>query len=312
MTAPPSQQAACWAQHACLVLSCLVGPGAVAVSLYPGTVPQLSYRRLLGPDRLQYVSILSIHTSIHPYAQLSAILSCPDCIHSAQSVVSLPAPPCCSCNGIGAGCRVQSPRAKGHASSVMSCHALPLLFMPVLGERRGGKSSTSCAVRVCGLSLVDCNCSTACRYRYPRCWVWDQYRGTLQHVRTGYSTCVIVRLNLGGPICKVVLLIQSCLGMAWAAHGMGCTRAELHVGQVQGRSVAASQARRLAGLQSGRARVGGVCHHRASSVGCLYPMPGLLGLLALLVWSACCGLLAARPRAARCVSRSWSIANPAN
>lgn len=46
----------------------------------------------------------------------------------------------------------------------------------------------------------------------------------------------------GVPICKVVLLIQSCLGMAWVAHGMGCTRAELHVGQVQGRSVAASQA----------------------------------------------------------------------
>lgn len=36
MTAPPSQPArACWAQHACLVLSCLAGPGAV---------PQLSYR----------------------------------------------------------------------------------------------------------------------------------------------------------------------------------------------------------------------------------------------------------------------------
>lgn len=46
----------------------------------------------------------------------------------------------------------------------------------------------------------------------------------------------------GSHLQGCVLLIQSCLGMAWVAHGMGCTRAELHVGQVQGRSVAASQA----------------------------------------------------------------------
>lgn len=56
------------------------------------------------------------------------------------------------------------------------------------------------------------------------------------------------------------------------------------------------------------ARVGGRLHHRASSVGCPFPMPALLGLLGLLpvaCWPA-------RPLAARCVSRSWFVTNPAN
>lgn len=60
-----------------------------------------------------------------------------------------------------------------------------------------------------------------------------------------------------------------------------------------------SQRRSVAGLQSGRARVGGVCHNRASSVGCLYPMPDLLGPA-----GPACGGLLARPssRCSLCLS----------
>lgn len=114
-------------------------------------------------------------------------------------------------------------------------------------------------------------------------------------LRIQYSrfTTILVRLKFGGShyLQGCVLLIQSCLGMAWGAHGMGRSRAELHVGQVQGRSVAGAPS--------------------SLECGMLYPMPGLLArwpaLLALLR-----RLLARRPLAARCVSRSWSVANPAN
>lgn len=116
------------------------------------------------------------------------------------------------------------------------------------------------------------------------------------YVRTGYSTCVIVRLNLGGfPSARLCPLDPV---LSW--DGLGRPWDGMHPCRVTRWPGPGSQRRSVAGLQSGRARVGGVCHHRASSVGCLYPMPGLLGLLGLLA-VAC---WPARPRAARCLGPS--------
>lgn len=197
---------------------------------------------------------------------------------------------------------MQSSRAKDHASSVIcaATHCHPLLI--ACSRRKTGREILDEQQRL-WLVPRHCNCSTACRYRYPRCWVWDQHRGALRICahRIQYM-CYCTAQSWGVPICKVVLLIQSCLGMAWVAHGMGCTRAELHVGQVQGRSVAASQACKVG------AREWAASATIEPRVGCLYPMPGLLGLLGLLA-VAC---WPARPRAARCVFRSWSVANPEN
>lgn len=99
----------CWAQHACLVLSCL-GAGAGAITVLCTQVPYRNCRivGLLGPDRAPVCTHLSIHPPIHPYAQQSAILSWlyPSSIH--MSLISLPAPQRCSCGGIGAECGVQS------------------------------------------------------------------------------------------------------------------------------------------------------------------------------------------------------------
>lgn len=94
-------------------------------------------------------------------------------------------------------------------------------------------------------------------------------------VRTAYSTCVIVRLNLGGSH------LQGCaLDPVLSWDGLDCPWDGMQPCRVTRWPGPGSQRRSVAGLQSGRSRVGGVCHHRASSVGCQYPMPGLLGLLA--------------------------------
>lgn len=93
----------------------------------------------------------------------------------------------------------------------------------------------------CGLSLVTATTTAA-----PLAATATRAAGCGTNAGVPYAQDTVRVLLYGSiwgvPICKVVLLIQSCLGMAWVSHGMGCSRAELHVGQVQGRSVAASQA----------------------------------------------------------------------
>lgn len=185
--------------------------------------------------------------------------------------------------------------------------ALLLACLPALGERRGGKSSTSSPARVCGLSFVTATptatatatTATDCDrllhrlpLPLPALLGVGPAPGYVRSLRIQYSrfTTILVRLKFGGShyLQGCVLLIQSCLGMAWGAHGMGRSRAELHVGQVQGRSVAGAPS--------------------SLECGMLYPMPGLLARWPALLRR----LLARRPLAARCVSRSWSVANPAN
>lgn len=230
---------------------------------------------------------------------------CPACVHPAFQVSQSPV--CLRLNGAAAAGWAQSAECRVHGPGPCQlchscCHALPL---PVLGERRGGKSSTSSAAR---LWLV-AHSSLRLRLQHrlpltlPALLGVGPAPGHVAYVRTGYNTCVIVRLNLGGSH------LQGCpLDPVLSWDGLGCPWDGMHPCRVTRWPGPGSQCRSVAGLRGGRARVDGVCHHRASSVGCLCPMPGLLGLLGLLAvtcWPA-------RPRPARCVFRSWSVANPAN
>lgn len=179
----------------------------------------------------------------------------------------------------------------------MCCHALPTFFLPVLGERRGGKSSTSSSARLWLVAHSSLRLQHRLPLPLPALLGVGPAPGCVAYVRTGYSTCVIVRFKLGGSH------LQGCpLDPVLSWDGLGCPWDGMQPCRVTRWPGPGSQRRSVAGLQSGRTRVGGVCHHRASSVGCLNPMPGLLGLLGLLR-SACCGLLA-RPssRCSLCLS----------
>lgn len=134
MTAPPTQPArTCWAQHACLVLS-----------------PYHSCRivRPLSGPRQAPACIHLLPTSgmrrTHPYAQQSAILSW---LYPSSSSAQLSPSACASTRRLRwHGRRVPSAdRAYRPRAMHASCHPSLLphsLCLPVLGERRGGKSST--------------------------------------------------------------------------------------------------------------------------------------------------------------------------
>lgn len=85
MTEPPKPATTCWGPA--LVSSCLASSVLVQL-LGPGTVPFRNCRIvvLLGPDRLQYVSICP---STYPFIRTRyGRPYCPDCIHPAFRSVS--------------------------------------------------------------------------------------------------------------------------------------------------------------------------------------------------------------------------------